>query len=142
MSTETLSRIVVLKVMECGTCGIAFAMPQSLYDHCFKEGGFWHCPMGHMRGWEEGQKARDEKDLKQQLARAAKRLEEAETQTREWREWGEQQDRRLSAAKGQMTKLKKRVHNGACPVCNRHFTNLERHMHGQHPDFAEIAEKK
>jgi hypothetical protein len=139
---ETLNRTVVLKVLECQVCGVPFAIPQAFYDSCEQNGGFYHCPSGHGWGWKEGKRAREQNDLKQQLAQAALKLERAETRSREMREWAEGVERRLSAAKGQMTKLKKRVHNGVCPVCNRHFANLERHMHGQHPAFAKDEREK
>ena len=44
-------------------------------------------------------------------------------------------DRKLSASKGQMTKLKNRVKNGVCPCCNRTFVNLLRHMKSKHPEY-------
>jgi hypothetical protein len=137
MSVQTLNRNVTLRVMECGTCGIAFAIPETLYDHCFKEGGYWYCPAGHCRGWDEGQKERDRKDLQQQLARSARSLELAETRNRELRQWAEQAERRLSATKGVVTRIKNRVKNGVCPCCNRTFQNLMVHMKKQHPDFME-----
>lgn len=43
--------------------------------------------------------------------------------------------RALRATKGRLTKTKKRIANGVCPCCNRHFVNLERHMTGKHPDY-------
>ena len=45
--------------------------------------------------------------------------------------------RKLSAAKGALTRTKKRVANGVCPCCNRTFQNLSRHMQGQHPGYEE-----
>ncbi|MBV6448554.1 hypothetical protein [Nitrosomonas sp.] len=38
-------------------------------------------------------------------------------------------ERSARAYKGQATKIKRRVGRGVCPCCNRHFENLERHMH-------------
>lgn len=46
-------------------------------------------------------------------------------------------EKSLSAKKGQLTKLKKRVANGACPCCNRHFSDLYRHIQSQHPDYVQ-----
>ena len=39
------------------------------------------------------------------------------------------------AAKGQISKLKKRASAGVCPCCNRSFQNLRRHMGNKHPEF-------
>ena len=45
--------------------------------------------------------------------------------------------RRRAAAKGQLTKVKKRVGNGVCPCCTRSFTDLARHMESKHPAYVE-----
>lgn len=42
---------------------------------------------------------------------------------------------RTNAYKGNVTKLKKRASAGLCPCCNRHFTNLQRHIASKHPDI-------
>jgi len=46
--------------------------------------------------------------------------------------------RQKAAAKGQLTKTKRRVANGVCPCCNRTFADLSAHMHGQHPEYGEV----
>lgn len=40
-----------------------------------------------------------------------------------------------AAARGQVTRLKRRAANGVCPCCTRTFADLKRHMANQHPDF-------
>lgn len=52
--------------------------------------------------------------------------------------WLEQHGQSLqlaSYARGQLTKLKRRVSNGVCPCCNRSFADLHRHMTEKHPDY-------
>jgi hypothetical protein len=44
-------------------------------------------------------------------------------------------ERRVIAAKGQITKLKKRAKAGTCPCCKRTFHNMAEHMKTKHPDF-------
>jgi hypothetical protein len=45
-------------------------------------------------------------------------------------------ERRSKAAyKGQLTKVRRKVANGSCPCCNRHFENLQRHMQTKHPEY-------
>lgn len=45
-------------------------------------------------------------------------------------------ERRSKAAyKGQLTKVRRKVANGSCPCCNRHFENLRRHMLTKHPEY-------
>ena len=48
----------------------------------------------------------------------------------------------LRATKGVVTKIRRRVANGVCPCCKRHFVNLKRHMSGQHPEFAGTTESE
>lgn len=97
------------------------AIPQVMFDSCKREGGFWHCPNGHSRGWAEGSdkiemnKMRRERDLAvQEQARLA---EEATTKERE------------------IIRLKKRSAAGICPCCTRTFTNMARHMKTKHPEM-------
>lgn len=94
------------------------------------------CPAGHPQhfplGESETDKLRRERDrLKQDQAWYEDRLR-AEKASRELA------DRRAAAARGQVTKLKKRAAAGVCPCCNRTFTDLHRHMNTKHPGF--IAE--
>lgn len=121
------------QVIVCGTCGVTHTVPLVVYLNALEEGGWWHCPSGHQRGFREGRKEKEalrrERDkLKQEAARLE---EEAASALRE-RDLAE---RRAAAAKKQLTKLHKRVGNGHCPCCNRGFVNLQRHMAAKHPDF-------
>jgi len=47
----------------------------------------------------------------------------------------EMERRRVSAARGRVTKIKRRVQHGVCPCCNRTFSNLASHMKTKHPEF-------
>ena len=123
-----IKHTATLQTIECGTCGIIHAIPETLYDSCYEEGGFWHCPLGHSRGWSEGKIERDEASLKTKLDRAIKE-----------KEWAEQnannQKKKATALKGQVTKLKNRAKAGVCPCCNRTFKQLASHMKNKHPEF-------
>lgn len=128
MGTTTLNRNVNLKVMECGTCGLPFAIPQKMYDSCHDEGGYWYCPLGHSRGWDKGNKKSRVLELQDEVARLESSLKSA-------REHSETLKRSRAAVAGELTKVKKRVGNGVCPCCNRSFQNLRRHMDNKHPEF-------
>jgi hypothetical protein len=56
------------------------------------------------------------------------------------REAKEQAERRLSATRGVVTRIRNRVANGVCPCCNRTFADLHRHMASQHPEFVEMEQ--
>ena len=117
---------VELVVMICPTCGIVYGLTESYQDRKYKEAGSWFCPNGHgvcyPRESDEKRIARLEAEKIALNARVNSVLEQrnaAETLAKSF------QDRNK--------RLRKRVANGVCPCCNRHFVNLERHMKSKHP---------
>lgn len=121
--------------IKCFKCGCVFGMTTQFYQVAQQRGESmgWFCPNGHEQVFtnrpSEADKLRAERDrLKQQTARL---IEEAAESQRV----AEAERRRAAAARGQVTKLKKRAAAGVCPCCNRTFQDLARHMSGQHPEF-------
>ena len=113
-------------------CGLPFSMPERLYEQCKRNGTTFFCPLGHRIVFRETEadKYRRERDrLKQQLARKDDTISSLYEQR-------DKAERRLSATKGQVTRLKNRASAGVCPCCNRSFQNLKRHMNTKHPDYA------
>ena len=115
----------------CSKCGIEFGVP----DHWLKsrrdDKSVFYCPNGHpqMFGESESDRLRRERDqLKQRIAQQNDEIK-AQRENRQIAE------RRVAAAKGQITKLKKRAKAGTCPCCNRTFSNMAAHMRSQHPEF-------
>lgn len=127
MSAQTVSLTVVMRTESCCSCGVPFAIPTYLQDQLRESHKTFYCPNGHPQsyiGKTEADKLRDQ-------------LRNVENDRDWWKGRDAEKERRLTAAKGQMTKLRKRVENGVCPCCNRHFVNVERHMKSKHPDVAE-----
>ena len=122
--------------VECYKCHVLFAMTEEHNDLCLSRGYNFFCPNGHDQRYTESkeQKLQKELDIQKQVAeRERKWRESAEADTKHER-------RSKNAYRGQLTKIKKRVKNGVCPCCTRHFTNLERHMATKHPEFTtEVA---
>lgn len=121
----------------CNGCGIPYGLPKGFLPDRRRDGKSWTCPNGCVRLFREteetlrAQRAEAELEAARSLARReAQRRERAEQEAR----ISEYQRR---AAKGQLTKAKKRIAAGVCPCCNRTFQNLANHMAGQHPDYAE-----
>ena len=119
-------------------CGVAIAIPRSLYDEYIRANGVQsgsfalRCPLGHTfvpAGRSEADKLRD------QLAREQHRREQAEADAQHERRRVALRDRQIAARKGQVTRLRKRIENGVCPCCNRHFGDLHAHMRTQHPGW-------
>lgn len=122
-----------LTEIHCGSCGVLHAIPTVMYEAALEEGGFWHCPNGHSRGWREGRRAKEEirreRDLlKQRLAQKDDEIAAAARSLEEER-------RRSAAYRGEATKVRNRAKAGVCPCCNRTFQNVARHMGTKHPDF-------
>lgn len=99
---------------------------------------FW-CPYGHDQFYAEGES--DEQKLRRERDRLAQRIAEKDDEIARQRQMREETERRLSATRGVVTRIRNRVGHGVCPCCNRNFGNLARHMATQHPTWtAEAAE--
>lgn len=116
---------------DCWVCGIPFGLSVGFVEAATRQHKGFNCPNGcDLRfGKSKADKLREElnseMDRRVRAERRADRNYEL-TQTLE---------RSRSALRGQVTKIKKRVGRGVCPCCNRHFTDIERHMKSKHPDF-------
>lgn len=129
MSTYTLHNTHTdLKVLTCYRCGVLHAIPRHMQESAQEAGNFeiqWYCPNGHKQGYGES-------DAEKERARRLR----AEASRARAEDRAEVAERSARAYKGQATKARKRIGKGVCPCCNRHFSNVERHMATQHPDFA------
>lgn len=103
-------------------CGIVFAVPRSWELKRREDHSDWYCPNGHSQYFSGKTDA--------EIAREALARERANhDQTRADRE---RIVRERNAARGQVTKIKNRVHAGVCIHCNRSFQDLARHMESKH----------
>lgn len=115
----------------CGVCHIAFAIPTSKYRKCSENGAEFWCPNGHNLVFTETEKQK----LLKQLEQEKKRTKWAEESRDNYRADLQNEQRKRSALKGVLTKVKKRVGHGVCPCCQRTFQQLARHMNSKHPDY-------
>ena len=120
----------MLEAITCWVCGIEFGLPQIYLRNRRVDGKGFRCPNGdHISfGESDADKLRRERDLLQQ------RLAEKDDAIARQREQRLAAERQVVAAKGQITRLKKRANAGVCPCCNRTFSNMARHMQTKHPD--------
>ena len=118
-------------------CGTQFIIGASLMKYYEDKGGEFalHCPLGHQ--FVPGRSSEAAR-LRDELTREKHRTEQARADAEYQSKRRAFAERRARAARGQVTKIKNRVKNGVCPVCNRTFGDLARHMHGQHPHFGEV----
>lgn len=124
----------------CAQCKCEVWIPNELYSaaKASEKIGF-HCAYGHPLVFPKGESEADK--LRRERDRLAQRIAQKDDEITRQREMREAAERRASAARGQVTKIKNRVGHGVCPCCNRTFGNLASHMMNQHPNFiAEAAE--
>ena len=121
-------------VNQCGTCAVWHTIPEVVYECCKREGGFWHCPNGHSRGWAKGtdeierENIRRERDkLKQDAARLECEVVE--------------QRARAETAEKKVVQIKSRASAGVCPCCNWTFLNIQRHMKTKHSNVIPLEQK-
>lgn len=114
---------IALTEMVCGQCGIKFAVPENWRAEKQETGNSWYCPNGHCRAYSESDAAKYCRLLQEEKDRHAKTLSRLNES---------------AVAEQKITKelnrVKKRVHAGVCPCCNRTFQQLARHMKNKHPE--------
>lgn len=126
MSDMKIQTEVGFVTIECGSCGVTFALTDK-YDRARRDDHkTFYCPNGCGRAYLSKNKA---EKLQDELSAERARLDQARADA-------EFQKKRAAGIQGELTKTKKRVAGGACPCCNRTFVNLGRHMAGQHPSYA------
>jgi hypothetical protein len=130
-----MSRLVHVR---CCRCDVSFGLEQTSYDHLKRSSQEFHCPYGHKQHFPQG-KSEVEK-MRDQLDAERRRRERAEQESAYQIDARNTAERSARAYKGQVTRLRNRAKAGVCPCCNRHFSQLERHMASQHPEFKVEAE--
>ena len=118
--------------MECGQCGISFAITQEKYDRCNDRGENFYCPNGHCRVFCKSEVAK----LEEALARERRKGDNLKCDLNNEQYYRKHAENQVRAERGAKTKLKKRIAAGVCPCCRRHFTNVERHIKCKHPDYS------
>jgi hypothetical protein len=125
---------VEIVAIDCITCGIIFGLPEDYMNALKRHAGKnFYCPNGHAQIFLG-------KSEKQQIKELKWVLEQAELRNRSTEDQLEASERSRASYKGQITKIKNRIKNGICPVCNRSFEDLKNHMDTKHPRFGEHHE--
>ncbi len=121
------TRIVAL---QCHKCGVDYGLGEEFIAQRRRDKGTFYCPNGH------GTYYPGKTDLEKERDRLANRLRWTSENLAASRTVAKAADYRARAAKGQLTRFRKRIANGVCPCCNRSFANVLAHMSSEHPDFA------
>jgi hypothetical protein len=129
---DSIETTTTLRPVWCCSCGVVFGMPKELYRQRKADGDWFWCPNGHQQHYTE----REEDRLR-------RLLDNAETRARACADQKDAAERSNRALRGVVTRTKRRVADGVCPAgCRRHFSNLERHMATQHPDYAQSPDEE
>jgi len=121
---------VDLEQTDCCTCGVVFALPNTLLAHKRNNGGQFYCPNGHSLVYAETEVQKLRKRLDQALTRENEQRQRAEAE----RESAQREMRRADKLAKEAARQKKRASAGVCSCCNRTFANLARHMATKHKD--------
>lgn len=128
MSTQTYVYSTTLTVISCH-CGIPFAIPDDLYRSRRADGKNFYCPQGHSASYRDSENVTLKRELDRAVDRAAAERARADGA-----------EASLRATKGHVTRLRKRVIEGECPLCGQHLRDLARHVARVHPgETAEVA---
>jgi len=123
MSVATRIEVgVTLEPIECGRCGVWFAIPERMIAERRKDGETFYCPNGHGRVYRDS----EFDQLRDRAVQARRRAEQLQ------REKDQLVNDLLDQVKLHKRVLR-RVHGGVCPHCNRTFQNLQEHVARQHP---------
>lgn len=125
---------VELHEVNC-SCGGVYAITESFHAQKHKEGGSWTCPYCQT-GWGFRGNGLNEK-LRRDLARKEAEVLRQRNVNANIQDTLQTTRHQLRAEKGAKTKLKKRIADGMCPCCDRHFQNVHRHIKNQHPEYTE-----
>lgn len=128
--SQTLHYTTALSQIRCGDCQIPFAIPSNMQTERRRDGKGFYCPNGHVISYHETEYdrlLREKAELERRVASEQENARAAHAATTTAK-------RSAAAARGQVTKIKKRVHNGVCPHCNRTFANVARHMASKHAE--------
>lgn len=121
-------------VNQCGTCAVWHTIPEVKFNSAFAEGGFWHCPNGHERGFRKGQDEIKQEEIRRErdrLKQDAARLQDEVAAER----------KRAAEAEQKIVQIRRRAAAGVCPCCNRTFLNVQRHMKSKHPNVVPLEQK-
>lgn len=133
--TTTLHKTTTLTVMECGECGVTFALDDDYIAERRKDHRTWYCPNGHARHYPQ---KNETEMLRAQLDQAQAEIGWQQRRRKNAEADAEYARRQSAARKGVITKMKNRITNGICPVpgCKRSgFDDVLMHIAVKHPDF-------
>lgn len=137
--SEAVEIGVKITVLDCAHCGMLYGITRDFEKRCRQDGATFYCPAGHSQWFSSN----DLDKAKKKIAKLEQELKWESDMRARTQQRAASAERSLSATKGVVTKLKKRTAEGLCPVCDKTFAVLKKHMAAKHPEFeredAELA---
>ena len=115
---------VNLNADSCVNCGVIYGVDAEFEAARRRDGKTFYCPNGHAMSFTETDAMR----LKQERERNARLTASLDQSYAALAE----EEKRRRAKEREIARLQKRIQNGVCTQCHRHFANLERHMASKH----------
>lgn len=129
-----MSSIVVrceFTVINCGACGISFAVPEPWRLQKQRDHTGFRCPNGCSRAYvgesDVERIAREKREAENKLQARVNEAEHARLVA----------EKELDKVKRAKRKIEARVSHGVCPCCDRTFENLAKHMETKHKNVLE-----
>lgn len=116
--------------MECGECGVSFALTDDFIARRRADHRDFYCPNGHNRYWPQESELERERRLRKQ----------AEARSTHYSDQMEAEKRSAAAVRGHLTRLRKRIAAGVCPWCQRTVKQMADHVQDKHPEHVEQYE--
>lgn len=130
---STLTYTDTLTIIDCGECHCPFAIPDNLYRRLVQRGDWFWCPNGCKIHYFNDENSA----LKKEKAVLERKLNNALSREQEQQQRAARAERTGVALRGHLTRYRKRVANGVCPVagCHRHFPNVQSHVETVHGEW-------
>jgi hypothetical protein len=123
----TKTRLVVYCFYACTECGVEYGMTEDFSANRLRDRRGFYCLNGHTQHYQGKSDA-----VKLAETQAEKlRLESVVEFERKRRRTAETTTKRERTRR---KNVEKRVANGVCAWCHRHFVDLDRHVHTKHPE--------
>lgn len=132
---QTFTSTLTFVVEECYKCHVPFGLQTEHRRKLKSSGETFYCPNGHGQVYVEADKVKH----RRQVERLEAQRDSARQIAQNERERRHAEERRVSAYKGQLTRMRNRVAKGLCPKqgCKRSFTQLHDHIATCHPELVD-----
>lgn len=134
MATVTHDYTGTLNIIECAGCHMDFGVLPFFQRNRRDDHKTFYCPKGCHNFYP--QKSTEEQ-LRKDVAVLERKLDNALSREVQQQERAVSAERTARALRGHLTRYRKRVANGVCPVagCHRHFPNVQAHVETVHADW-------